>query len=968
MRLNQGDVTHGFIVNRVRQVEELEGTLYEMKHQKSGAQLIWLSNQEENKLFSVAFKTTPTDDTGVFHILEHSVLCGSERYSVKEPFVELLKGSLQTFLNAMTFPDKTVYPVASRDEKDFQNLMRVYLDGVFAPAIYQNPNIFYQEGWHYEIADKDAMPEYKGVVFNEMKGAFSSVDQQIQSGLKAMIFPDNCYGYESGGNPAHIPELSYEQFLDAHRMYYAPSNARIYLDGNMDIETVLSIIDEDYLCKLSRSDRTPVIELQAPVPSQERIGYYEIPEEETESAKTQMAFGKMIGTWKDRRRILAVQILDNYLVGSNEAPLKKVLLNSGLMQDISIQVYDGIQQPFVYIQVRNMKYEDKERIRLLITDTLKDIVSQGLDCGELDAIMNQFEFQMRESSEPKGLMRNFEALNAWMFEGDPLTYMTVDEVFRELRQALKEEYFTKILEEIFIDQEHMAVYLAIPSKQIGKENRKEEAKKLSAQKEGWSQKECEEMISLNHKLSQWQQSPDQQSDIDTLPKLSLSDVSEKANERITNKTIQNGVTILSHPSQTKGIVYLNVYFNLGNIGRELLPQLGLLPNLLGKLPTKNYSVAKLQQAIKREIGMLNFDVKTYSVPGQTEHCKVMFTVYCSVLEEKLTSAEQLLLEILLRTDWRAADKIQEIFVQCDQMFQQAFIMNGHAYAIKRAASNFSAESYAKEQMEGYACYKWLHGTVMNGKKCQQDYGVQMDKLLEQTVCRSNMIISVTSAGTMPDLDMLIHEFPEGAPQEDSWIWPKSEIALEQKEAIVIPAGISYAAMGINLNLLGQSYLGEIRVLAKLLSLSYLWNEVRVQGGAYGAGLTVSEMGNAFYYSYRDPNAARSLDVYRRAADFIREFCASEEELDKYIIGSIADLEPLVSTRDWAISCDDDYFRGITMENRSTEKSQMIHCTKERLLKYCDILEQIADEGGICVIGHEQAVEACRGDELTCMSL
>lgn len=968
MKMNEGDRLHGFLVERVREITELEGTLYEMKHQKSGAELVWLSNGEENKLFSVAFKTIPTDDTGVFHILEHSVLCGSEKYTVKEPFVELLKGSLQTFLNAMTFPDKTVYPVASRDEKDFQNLMKVYLDAVFAPAIYQNPNIFYQEGWHYELTDENAVPEYKGVVFNEMKGAFSSVDQLLMSGLKSMLFPDNCYGKESGGNPTYIPDLSYEQFLDAHRKYYAPSNARIYLDGNLDIETALEIMDTQYLDKLSKSASDPTIALQEPVCAQEKKGYYEIADSEDETNKTQMAFGSLIGTWKDRKRILATQILGDYLAGSNDAPLKKKLLSSGLLQDMYIQVFDGIQQPFVFTQIRNMNYEKKEQIQQLIKKTLEEIIEQGLDNEELEAIMNQTEFQMRESSEPKGLNRNFNALNAWMFGGDPLTYMTVNEVFCDLREELGKDYFVKILKEVFLEEAYTATYLAVPSKNIGKEKREKEHTKLTEQKERWSKEELNQVIELNRELNQWQQTTDQEYDIATLPKLNLSDVNENAEQRITNQSQWNGVTILTHPSKVNGIIYLNMYFNVGNIPEEMLPELGLLPNLLGNLPTENYSVAKLQQAIKRDIGMMNFDVKTYSVPGKTKECKVMLWAGCSVVEEKLVSAQKLLVEILLHTDWQAVDKIQEILTQCDQMFQQSLIMNGHSYAMKRAASKFSAESYVKEQMEGYSCYQWLHKILSNEENKVQDYAVRMDKLLKQTIDQSNMFLSVTATEKIVNLNDWIQMFPEGKAQEQCWTRLPKDVDKNRKEAIVIPAGISYAVMGLNLNSLGQEYTGEWRVVAKLLSLSYLWNEVRVQGGAYGAGFTVSETGNAFYYSYRDPNVFRSLNIYREAADYLREFCESKEELDKYIIGSIADLEPLLSTREWAISCDNDYFRGITMENRSEEKSRMLHSTKERLLQFCETLEKIAQNGGICVIGHEQAIADCKTEELNSMSL
>lgn len=968
MNIKTGDLLHGFQVTRVREVEELEGILYEMEHKKSGAQLVWLSNKEENKLFSVAFKTTPTNDTGVFHILEHSVLCGSKKYTAKEPFVELLKSSMKTFLNAMTFPDKTLYPISSRNQKDFENLMGVYLDAVFAPAIYQNPNIFYQEGWHYELRDKDAVPEYKGVVLNEMKGAYSSVDQLLSGGIQTMLFPDNCYGYESGGKPNAITELSYEEFLAAHKYYYHPSNARIYLDGDLDIEATLALIDDQYLSDYEIEKADHNIPMQEVVPSSEKTEYYEISEEEEEDSKCQMVMGKIISTWQDRKKIVATQILGDYLTGSNDAPLKKAILASGFAQDMEIQVYDGIQQPFVILQVRNMDYENKEKVKTGIADSIGEILKEGLNKEELEAIINQFEFAMREGSEPKGLERNIYALHAWLFGGDPLMYLTYNDIFAELRAGIEDGYFEEVFAELFANQTNMLFFYALPSKAIGETNRKEEEERLKNKKDSFSNEELEEILKINEQLDLWQQTPDRKEDVDSLPVLKLSDVKIEAEEKITEVMEEHGIKVLYHPSDVSGITYMNQYFNVGEVSNEMLSELGMSSSLFKELPTKKHSVLELQREIKKNIGSLSFQPMVFSIPGNTEKCSVYLTAQCSVLTEKIEIATELIREILLETNWKAYDKIKEIFVQWDQMYQQGIIMNGHTFAMKRVTSHFSAESAAREQIEGFTCYQWLHNAVQKKEDAIERFASDMERILEQTITKEAMTLSITSSEKLISVTEYMKSYPSGGKiHRDTSFTPK--INRETiKETIQIPSGISYAVTGTNLNLLGEKYSGAIRVLGKILSLSYLWNEVRVQGGAYGSGFSVADTGNVGYYSYRDPNPIRSIEIFRKSSEFINKFVKSDEEIDKFIIGSISDLEPLQSTRDYAYSCDNDYFRNISKEDRQLVKQQMLSMTKNDLESYCELLIKISEQGAQCIVGHAGALEELSATEYQKMSV
>ncbi len=956
MKMQTGDFINGFQVIRVREVEELEGTLYEMEHKKSGAQLVWLSNQDENKLFSVAFKTIPTDDTGVFHILEHSVLCGSQKYTAKEPFVELLKSSMNTFLNAMTFSDKTLYPISSRNQKDFENLMGVYLDAVFAPAIYQNPNIFYQEGWHYELSDQEAALEYKGVVLNEMKGVYSSVDEILESGIQSMLFPDNCYGYDSGGNPKNITDLTYEDFLTAHKVYYHPSNARIYLDGDLDIEATLFLIDDQYLSGFERENTEHIIPIQKDIASCETVQYYEISDEEEEDSKAQMVMGKVISNWQDRKKIMAAKIIGDYLAGSNDAPLKKALLSSGLVQDMYIYVNDGIQQPFVNLQLKNVDYENREKVKEVIKTTLTEASVNGLDKEELEAIINQFEFVLREGSEPKGLERNINALNAWLFGGDPLTYLTNNEIFAELREGVDQGYFDQIFSEIYVSQTNMSFFYALPSKDIGERNRKEEKEKLKQIKDAFSKEELEEVLAMNERLVRWQQTPDRKKDVDSLPVLELSDVDKAVKEKITEEMEVSGVKVLYHPTDVTGITYMTMYFNMGNVNNEMLCKLGMSAALFKELPTKKHSVLELQREIKKNIGALSFGPKVFSTPGNTEKCSVYLTVECSVLTEKLEEAAELIREILLETNWNAYDKIKEIFIQWDQMYQQSIIMNGHSFAMKRVTSHFSGESAVREQLEGFSCYQWLHNALQSKEDAIEAYGSELEAMMAQTITKEAMTLSLSSNNKSFNVSTLIKGYKSGGK-----VLTETDFAPEinrdsLNEIIQIPAGVSYAVTGMNLNALGETYSGTLRVLAKILSLSYLWNEVRVQGGAYGAGFSAVETGNAGYYSYRDPNPARSLNIYQQSAKFIREFVKSEEDINKFIIGSISDLEPLQSAKAYALACDNDYFRNISKADRELEKEQILSMTKEALEHFCDMLDRMSVQGARCIIGHAGVLE------------
>ena len=951
MSLTAGQKLHGFTVDRVRQVAELSANLVEMSHDKTGAQLVWVDNGEANKLFSIAFKTLPEDSTGVFHILEHSVLCGSDKFPVKEPFVELLKSSMNTFLNAMTFPDKTMYPVSSRNDQDFMNLTEVYLDAVFAPAIRHNKNIFYQEGWHVEMENADATPTYKGVVFNEMKGAMSSVDEVIMEGMLAAAYPDTCYGYNSGGDPRVIPELTYEKYMSMYNRYYHPSNSRIWLDGAVPLDRVLTMIDE-YLSRFERSEEKHVIAMQEPRAC-EKTQYYEVSAADGTDNKAMLTLGKIIGTWQDVTRSYAADILADVLTGSNEAPLKRAVMSAGLCQDMNMEAESSIAQPGMMLTVKNIDPANAPAIRELIRNTCVELCEKGIDKADLMASINRYEFRVREPNEPAGLMRNIMALNTRLHDGDPLTYLVYDEVFAELRAMVENGGFEKLLYELLVKEDDMVVLHTLPSTTLGEELRAEEAAKLADIASRWTAEDKAAILDMNEKLHAWQQTPDSPEQLATLPILDLSEISPDPVLLHTEETELDGVTVLYHKAATNGIVHLNLYFNLSDCTLNELCEMNSLSSLLGKLPTAKYSAVELQQAVKTHLGRLNFSLETKEKIGCPERCTPVLRVNCSVMADQLDVARDLICEILTATDFSDTSRIREIALQADEQAKQMCIMGGHVLAMMAAQAHYSASSAVSEVLRGYTGMKWLHDLVANFDEKIGAHLALIKAKLAAAACRARLTLSVT-ANTEAEVSTLIAALPAGeaCPSDAAYT-----IDLPMKQGIRIPAQIGYGVLASDL---GCAWDGSAQVAANILSLGYLWNVVRVQGGAYGCGLRIGRS-IAVAYSYRDPTPARSLQMYRGAADFLREFVASGERIDKFVISTIAETEPLMSPRDEGARADGEWFSGKTEADLRQQRAEILATDGEKLLYWCEALEHMANTGAVCVVAHEEALKACESE-------
>ena len=962
MALTQGQKLHGFTVERVREIAELGGSFVEMTHDKTGAQLCWMDNGEINKLFCVGFKTLPEDSTGVFHILEHSVLCGSEKYPVREPFVELMKSSMNTFLNAMTFPDKTIYPISSRNEQDFMNLTEVYLDAVFAPRIFQNPSIFYQEGWHVELTEENATPTYKGVVFNEMKGAMSSVDQVAFEGAQQLAFPDNCYGFNSGGDPKHIPDLTYEQFCESYRRFYHPSNSRVFLDGAVPLDRVLPLID-GYLSRYERSDEKHDITDQQPR-SAEATNYYEIGAEEPEEGRAYLMLGKAIGSWRDVDKIYAAQVLADVLAGSNEAPLKRAILSAGLAQDMAFIVQDGIQQPVVALQFKNTDDSKAEAIRQTVRETVKELAEKGLDRAEVEASVNRLAFNLREPHEPQGLIRAINSYSAWLYGGDPVTYLLYDGVIANL-YALKENGgYEKLLQELLLDETGLCVLHTLPSKTLGEEQRKAEADRLRKIADGWTAEDRAEILKLNETLAIWQQTPDTPEQLATLPVLDLSEVSPEPMRIDTTVMEAQGVTVLQHKAPCHGIAHLNYYFTLTDCSLEELSRLKLLGTLLGMLPTARHDAAALQQEIKSNIGDLTIKLGVEARLGDRETCTPQLVVNCSVLEEKLPQAAALVHEILTETILNDAERVREIVLQQDQVLKQMGIGAGNRLAANQALSHGSASGAVEEALNGHTHILAVHDFAANFDQQMPGFAELAGAKLRAAVCRERMTLSVTAAQPI-DVSDIVGAYPAGEAAAPA---ARYASALPMKTGVRIPAQVGFAAMATHLDKLGIAYDGSARVASTIVGLGYLWNVVRVQGGAYGVNGRISPSGEVSVSSFRDPTPGKTLDAYRGMADFLRGFAQSGESLDKFIISTISSTEPLMSPSQTGRMADHLYFCGMTWDRLARERREMLGTTPEKLMTWCGLFEKLTEDAAVCVVAHEEALQACEKEGLTVVDL
>lgn len=950
---------HGFVETGKVEIPDIEAILHKMEHKKSGAKLLFLEREDENKTFSIAFKTIPEDSTGVFHIIEHSVLCGSRKYKVKEPFVELLKGSLNTFLNALTFPDKTMYPVASRNDCDFLNLMSVYLDAVLHPAILGNKNIFLQEGWHYELDAESGRLTRNGVVLNEMRGAFSSPDELAYYHLSDMLYPDTCYRHESGGKPEFITSLSYENFIAAHKKYYHPSNAQIFLDGSVDLDSALAMIDS-YLSEYDRAPADFEIKTQPAIKPAHREVEYEISENESKENKTRMVLGYLLSRFDEQEKNVAANILLDTVLSSNESPLKKVLIDSGLCEDITISPYDSIKQNAIGIDFHNVKDGACDELYKLFVDTVRKISDSRIDKSMLEASLNNFEFKTRErdfGTMPKGVVYAMTVLETSLYGGAPEQNLSFEKSFASLREKLNTDYFEKLLCEIFLENEHRATLIMYPSETLGKRRAEEEARQLADIKNSLTKEELDTIKKSERELKAWQQTSDTPEAVASIPMLKISDIPKDIAKIPRTVTEIGDSTVLFHDVATGGIVYTDLYFDASELTKEEIFDLRMLFTFMENVPTEKRTAIELQNLIKRELGSFSVGMTPVTKDGKA---KIYANVSLSATEAKKNSIIDILGEVLYTSVYKDRSVARNILRQMKIASEESFITGGHLAGYHRATAYVNSEAAVLEYYSGYEAH-------LSIKALDSAFDSEFDKLSERLVnltkrifTKERLTISITGK---PDevfarslIDSLRSESTE-AP-----VCSIEPLGI-RREGILIPAQAAFAESVSNLSLFGEKTSGTMNVVRSILNYGYLWNTIRVQGGAYGVGLLVRNNGNVGFYSYRDPSPKRTLECYKESAAFLRDFAERGEDITKFIIGAVGDSAPLLTPKLKGTFSTVRYLRGITHEDECRTHREMLATDKDALLWAADLIDKVAATGAVCVVGGKDKLESCQLDAI-----
>ena len=948
-----------------KMIEEMQSEGIVLEHKKTKARLFLVSNDDENKVFCIGFRTPPDNDCGLPHILEHSVLCGSDKFPLKDPFVELVKGSLNTFLNAMTYPDKTVYPVASCNDKDFHNLMDVYMDAVLHPNIYKEEKIFRQEGWHYELESKDAPLIYNGVVYNEMKGAYSSPESILDSVTQKTLFPDTCYGKDSGGDPVHIPELSYEKFLDFHRTYYHPSNSYIYLYGDMDMAEKLTWLDEEYLSHYEeRPVDSRIREQKAFAEPVEREFSYSITEGESEEDATYLSVNTVVGDDLDPKLYVAFQILEYTLLDAPGAPLKQALIDAGIGKDVMGGYESGILQPYFSVIAKDANKEQKGEFLAIVKGTLRKLADQGINRKSLLAGMNYFEFKYREAdygSAPKGLMYGLQCLDSWLYDGDPMTHLCYQETFDFLKKEVENGYFEQLIRDYLLANPFEAVIVVAPEKNLTAKEDEKLAKKLAAYKASLSEEELEKLVTATRELKEYQDTPSTPEILAKIPLLKREDIEKKAETFFWKEKEEGGIKVLHHNFFTSGIGYLKVLFNTEVLPQEDLPYAGLLKSILGSISTEHYSYSDLTTEIHLNSGGVDFSVTSYPDLADPERFTGAFVASIRVLYDKLDFGFTILEEILNHSVFTDEKRLGEVIQETRSRAKMKLENAGHSTAVSRATSYFSATAYYNELTGGTAYYHFLEQLEKDYANKKGEIMARLQEVSRKLFTRANMLVNYTADDKgyeqLPqNLKLLADKLPQGSGEKHAFTHPVKNV----NEGLKTSAQVDYVARCGNFRDAGLEYTGALKILQVILSYDYLWLNIRVKGGAYGCMSGFGRSGEGYLVSYRDPNLKETNDIYEGIPAYLEAFDPDERDMTKYVIGTISNLDAPLTPSVKGSRGLSAYLSGVTEEMMQTERDQILGAAKEDIRALAAQVRAVLATGSFCVVGNEEKIEANRG--------
>lgn len=947
-------------------VEDVQSDGFILRHKKSGARIAILSNNDDNKVFYIGFRTPPEDETGVPHIIEHTTLCGSKKFPVKDPFIELAKGSLNTFLNAMTYPDKTVYPVASCNDQDFKNLMDVYLDAVFNPNITKYEEIFKQEGWHYELTGKDDELKINGVVYNEMKGAYSSPDEVLSSQIYRSLFPDNTYSKDSGGNPEYIPKLTYEAYLDFYHKYYHPSNSYIYLYGDMDVVERLEWLDKEYLSLYDYKKVNSEINKQPAFDEIKNVeAQYSITMDDSQENKTYLSYNRVVGDTLDEMLYQAFDVLDYALVSSPGAPVKQALIDAGIGDDVYGSYDAGILQPVFSFVAKNANASQADEFESIIENTLKEVVKTGINKEALLAGINSSEFKFREADFgqfPKGLLFGLNCLDSWLFDDmKPFIHLECLGTFAKLRKAVDTDYFEKLIQEYLLDNTHGSSVTVKPERGLGNEREEALAKELSDYKASLSDEEIKKLIEDTEHLKKYQEEPSSDEDLRKLPMLTRADMKKNAMPFSNIEDELLDVKVVRHDIESNGIDYISFLFDAGDFAQSELGYLGFFTNALGLVSTEKYSYTDLANATNIYTGGISTGTASHPDIKDRNNFVFKFEVKLKVLEKNLDKALELMEQMLLTSDFTDTKRLGELVAQIKARLQANLSSSGHLVAAMRSMSSFSRYALYQDELKGVAFYRSICRIEKELSESPKSVSDKLAAIARKLFARNRMLISFTGnneayGNAKPSLEKVIAGF-----DKMSAVGNQAEVHFNTaKEAFIDASQIQYVAKTGDFICEGYEYTGALRLLRIILSYDYLWINVRVKGGAYGCMNTFLRSGESYFVSYRDPNLSDTLDVYDRIPEYIKSFSPDERDMTKYIIGTFSALDTPMNPEAKGSRSLSAYLEGITYELIQKERNEILNAQPEDIRRLADLVEAVLKKDSICVIGNENMIKESAG--------
>lgn len=995
--LNAGTTLAGFTVTHVEPIDELDARAYVLHHAASGARLLYLACEDENKAFAIGFKTPPVDDTGVFHILEHSVLCGSAKFPVKEPFVDLIKSSMQTFLNAMTYPDKTIYPVATTNEQDLLNLMDVYMDAVLNPAIYTKRSIFEQEGWHYELdMPEGASPRkgtlrYNGVVFNEMKGALSDPMDVLDNALNQALFPDNAYACESGGNPRAIPQLTYEQFLDTHARHYNLANSYLTLYGDMDIERVLAFLDERYLCRAAQEKDAAARVAALGLAEGEAVGAanplisqtpvtckYKRVDMETTPENASVGLGYVLGDAQDRKRIISADILFDALLGSNEAPVKKAVLAAGLGGNVTSYTSTHCLQPYEFIVLQNANAEVDDvarRFRETVESTCRELVAHGIPRDRLEAVIasNEYELRQRDFGTADGVALACDALSTWLYEDTDKAAtraLKYGDIYAELRRELDSPYFENLLEELVLENEHGAlvelkpvetstVDATAPDATTSAAPKPNEAAELAAAQAAMNDADLQAVLDNVDALRAAQEAEDTPEAKATLPRLRVSDIGPARPELACTLDPDAPLPCLKHDIPTHRLAYALTYFDLSHLSFTELPYVTVLARLMQQLPTTHRTAAELDSYIGTNLGFLSFRTEVYTPERDWRLARPLLVVSAGALSEKIDALASIPREVWAETVFEDTDRMRDVLTQLRIGQEQSFLMAGHQAALARAMSYVSPASVVAQQLSGVDFYRFVRDLLDHFDERKDELCAKLRELQERIFTSTGTIASFTGSdddyARYWDAAGTLGLVPRTASTKELYV-PMPE---DRHEAFIIPSDVCYAARAAEPRRLGIPMDGTWSVAANALSYDYLWNEIRVKGGAYGCGFVAGTARRLGFYTYRDPAIDPSQERIARAGAWLSSFTPERDAFEGFIVSCVASHDAPVKPYELARRQDMMYLSDWPKDRRAHLRETMLSTTPEQLRALGAHVTRVAEEAPLCVFGGRDLIEASK---------